>query len=117
METKSKATVLKNLLESISISSYHRDGGTVSFFFRLNNQTLVLFNHEMNKQGFIFKGIWRWPVINLATLIRGYPYLISLKIVVDFNTLRSLIDPGQFKCVLRETRYHVPITKLLIWNL
>ena len=56
----------------------------------------------MKKRGFIFEGIWRWPLLNLATLIHGYSYLISLKIVVGYSKLRSLMNPGQFKCVLEK---------------
>ena len=43
----------------------------------------------MNKRGFIFEGIWRWPVINLVNLIRWYLYLISLEIVVGYRKVRS----------------------------
>ena len=63
----------------------HRDGRTIRFFFlRLTNfaLSLVLSKHGVNKPGFIFKGIWRWLVINLVTLIYGYSYLISLIIIV-----------------------------------
>ena len=54
----------------------------------------------MNKQGFIFQGIWRWPLIKLATLIHGYSYLsylISLKIAAGYRKLRSSMNPGQFE--------------------
>ena len=43
----------------------------------------------MNKRGFIFEGMPRWPVINLVTLINGHSHLISLKIVVGFRKLRN----------------------------
>ena len=33
--------------------------------------------------------IWWWNVINLATLILGYSYLISLENVVGYRKLRS----------------------------
>ena len=43
----------------------------------------------MNKRGSLFEGMPRWPVINLVTLIHGYSYLISLKIVVGYRKLRN----------------------------
>ena len=70
----------------------------------------------MNKRGFIFEGIWRWPIINLATLIHGYSYFISLKIVVGYRKLRSLMNPGQFKCVLEKPDITYPLQKHGISN-
>ena len=43
---------------------------------------LALLKHGVNKRGFIFKGIRRWSVINLITLIHRYSYLVSPEIVV-----------------------------------
>ena len=63
---------------------------------------MVLFNHEMNNQGFIFEGIWWWPVKNLASLIHGYSCLIPLEIALGYKKLRSLMNPDQFKCVLEK---------------
>ena len=85
------------------MSSDHRDGRTMSFFFHLNNETsLYLFKHEVNKRDFIFECIWRWPITNLVTLIYGYSYLISLETDVGYRKLRSSRNPGQFKCVLEK---------------
>ena len=53
--------------------------------------------------------IWRWPVINLITLVNGYSFLISLEIDVSYRKLRLSRNPDQFKCVLEKTRYHVSI--------
>ena len=50
---------------------------------------LGLLKHEVNTRDFIFQGVWRWPVINLVTLIDGYSHLISLEIVVGYWELRS----------------------------
>ena len=68
-----------------------------------------LFNLEMYKRGFIIKSIWWWPVINLATLIHAYSYLVSLKIIVGYRKLRSLMNPGQFKCVLEKPDIMYPL--------
>ena len=71
----------------------------------------------MYKRGFVFEGIWQWLVI-LVTLIHRYSYLVSLEIIVGYRKLKSFQGTlGQFKCVTRETRYHVSIAELLIRNL
>ena len=49
--------------------------------------------------------------MNLVTLIHGFSCLISLEIVGDEDVLKNL---GQFKCVIRETRYHIPIAEFSI---
>ena len=75
------------------MSSDHRDIRTIRFFLHLKNQkfapSLALLKHELNKRGFIFGGIQRWPVTNVVTLIHRYSYLSSLEIVVGFRKLRS----------------------------
>ena len=43
----------------------------------------------MNKRGFNFEDIRRWPIMILVNLIHGYLYLISLEIVVGYRTTRS----------------------------
>ena len=63
----------------------------------------------MNKRGFIFEGIWRWPPIILATLIHEYSYLISLKIVAGYKKLKGLMNPGQFKFVLEKADITYPL--------
>ena len=50
---------------------------------------LGLLKHKLNTQDFISQGIWRWPVINLVTLIDGYSHLISFEIFVGYWELRS----------------------------
>ena len=50
---------------------------------------MALLKHELNKRGFIFESIRWWPVINLATLIHGYLYLISFEIVGGYRKLKS----------------------------
>ena len=49
------------------MSSDHRDIRTIRFFLHLKNQkfapSLALLKHELNKRGFIFGGIQRWPEI------------------------------------------------------
>ena len=45
---------------------------------------MALLNNEMNKRGFIFEGMRRWPVMNFVTLIQEYLYLISLETVVGY---------------------------------
>ena len=80
------------------MSSEHRNGRTISFFFHLNN----LFKHVVNKRDFIFEVIWWWPVINLVTLIHGYSNLISLGTAVGYKKVRSSRNPIQFKCVLEK---------------
>ena len=72
----------------------------------------------MNKWGFVFEGIRRWPVINLVTLIYRYSYLVSLEVVVGYRKLISFKGTlDQFKCITIETRYHVRIAELLIRSL
>ena len=72
--------------------------------------------HEVNKRGFIFEGIRRWCVTNVATSIHGYSYLISLDIVVGYRKLRSfqgtqvnLVRETREAIETCETRYHVSI--------
>ena len=107
------------------MSSDHRDGRAIRFFFHFNNQTSLYrsiklqsnftpLKHEVNNRCFIFEGIQRWPVINLVSLIHGYSYLISLEIVVGYRKLRSFQGTQVNFSVTRESRYQVFIAKLLI---
>ena len=94
----------------------------IKFFFHLNNQTSfcrwLYQKHEVNKWGFVFEGIRRWPVINLVTLIYRYLYMVSLEVVVGYRKLISFKGTlDQFKCITIETRYHVRIAELLIRSL
>ena len=101
----------------ISMSSDHRDGSAIWFFFHLNNQTLLHYWLYWNMRGtysfFLeyidsdikfdknkynqklphFYVMTKWysalPCQNLVTLIHGYSQLISLEIVVGYWKLRS----------------------------
>ena len=81
----------------------HRDGRAIIFSYTsMIKIRSIVGEHEVNKQGFIFKGIRWWPVINLVTLIHGYSYLISHELVASYRKVRSSRNPGQFKCVLEK---------------
>ena len=55
------------------MSSGHRDGRTIGFFFLIIKYCSIVGSAEARgERGFIFEGIRRWPVINLATLIHRY---------------------------------------------
>ena len=72
------------------MSSDQRDGRTIRFFSTSVSKlclSLTLLKHEINKQGFIFEDIRRWPFINLVNLVHEYSYLISLEIFVDYEKL------------------------------
>ena len=70
----------------------------------------------MNKQGFNFEGI---------RLCHKLSQFNSRVIILDFTcnccrlqkAKKFARKPGQFKCVTRETRYHMSITQPLIQNL
>ena len=70
----------------------------------------------MNKQGFNFEGIQRCHKLsqfNSRIFILGFTCnCYRLQKAKKFSR-----NPGQFKCVARETRYHISITELLIQNL
>ena len=87
------------------MSSGHREGRTINFFFHLINQTSLYcwlyFNMRWTNKIF-FEGIWRWPVINIVNLIHEYPYLISLETAVGYTNLQRSRNPGQFRCVLEK---------------
>ena len=84
------------------MSSDHRDERT-RIFLHLNNQTslyrLTLLKHEMNKRGFNFEGILRWPVTNVVNLIHWYSYLLSCETVVGYRKLRSF-QGTQFNLIM-----------------
>ena len=72
------------------MSSDHRDGGKIRFFFHLNNQTSLyrwLYQNMRKTNVVFFESIRWWSVINLVTLIHGYSYLISLEIDVGYRKL------------------------------
>ena len=50
---------------------------------------LALLNNEMNKRGYIFEGMRRWPDMNFVILIQDCSYLISLEIAVGYSKVRS----------------------------
>ena len=62
-------------------------------FFHFNKKNFALlfplFKQDLNKRGFILKGIRWWPVKKLVNLIHGCLYLISLGIVVSYRKLRG----------------------------
>ena len=58
-------------------------------FFVLVLQSLALLKHAISNQGFIFEGIWQWPVINLVNLIHGYSCLVSLEVYVGYKKVSS----------------------------
>ena len=113
----------KTSIVSISLSSDQKDGSTMKFFFQLSIQTLLhrLLYWKMRWTYEVFQGIQRWPLIKLVTLIHSHSYLILLEIVVGcykfLEGKKFSRNPGQFKWVTRETRYHLYIAKLLIRNL
>ena len=69
------------------MSSDHRDRRSIRFHFAsmINFYSIVGSVETLGERGFIFEGIQRWPVINLVTLIHGYSYLISLKLLRSFQ--------------------------------
>ena len=87
------------------MSSDHRYGRIISFFFHLIDQTLLYRWLYLN----VFECIQWWPIINVVALIYGYSYLISLEIVVGYWKLRTKRNPGQFKCVLEKTDSTYPL--------
>ena len=77
----------KTSIISISISSDHRDGGTIRFFSHLKNQTSLYRWPYWNM-------IWTnevlfWRYLAVACHKLRYSYLISVEIVVGYRKLRG----------------------------
>ena len=98
----------KTSIVSTSMSSDHRDARCKAFLppqwsnFALS---LAVLKYEVNKWCLIFEGIWRWPVINLFTLISGCSYLTSFEIVIRYRKVRSFQGTQVNLCVLLEKPY------------
>ena len=79
--------------------------------------SLALLKHEVNERGFVFEGF--------GVTCHKLNHFNSRVFILDFNwnccrlqqAKKFSRNPGQFKCVTREIRYHVSIAKLLIRNL
>ena len=108
----------KTYIVSIFMPSDHRDGRTIRFFTHLNNQTSLYCWLYWNM---------RWSSNVLILKVFGCHELIhfnSRVFILDFTCNCRLQkakkfsrNPGQFKCVTREIKYHISITELLIQNL
>ena len=99
----SKVTVLKNLY-SLYIHVIRPKRRRSNKFFlppHKSNRWLYL-NMRWTNQILFFKGIWRWPLINLVILIHGYSYSISLEITVGYGNLRSSRNTDQFNVFYRK---------------
>ena len=103
------------------MSSDHRDGITIKFFFHLINQTSVhgwgywnmIWTHR-----FYFSS---YSAVVCHKLSRFNSRIFTLGFTWDscrlLGTEKFLRKSGQFKWVTRETRYHISITELLKRNL
>ena len=111
----------KTSIISIFMSSDHRDGGTIRFFFHLKNQTSLycwLYWKMIWTNEVLF---WRYLAVACHKLSHSNSQVFILDSTWNCCRLkeakRFTRNPGQFKCVTRETRYHVSIAELLIPNL
>ena len=100
------------------MSSDHSDRGIIRFFFLLSNQTsLYCWIYWKMRWTFLFY-FWRYLTVTCHNL----SHFNSRLFILDFTwnccwlqeATKFLSNPGQFKCVTRETRYHVYIKELLI---
>ena len=102
------------------MSSYNRDGSTKRFFFYLNTLYSIVGAVEARRK-------WTHEIYNLrylAVTCHKLSHFNSRVFTFDFtwNCCRLLEakkfsrNPGQFKCITREIKYHVSTTELLKRN-
>ena len=91
----SKVTVLKNLYSLYITPSGHWDGSTIKFFYHLNTQS----------------SLYRWLYWNMWTIevsffkVFGGDFIWNCCRVQEAEKFQT--NPGQFKCITRETRYYL----------
>ena len=100
------------------MSSEHRDWRTIRFLFHLNNQTCL-------RRWLYWNMKWPKEILFLRYLVVACHKLSQFNsrvFILDFTwnscglqeAKECTRNPGQSKCVTRETRYHVSIVELLI---
>ena len=107
---------------SISMSSDHRDGRTMKFFFHLNNQTYRSIVGSTEAWGWQTRlYFWRYWVVACLKLSHFNSQVNMLDFTWNCCRLQEaknfLTNSGRFECATRETIYHVSIAEILIRNL